>query len=780
MAICLIEDGIHSVRLEERIIKERVYFDENIWINVANMLSRYPEINQIPIFADDNNSIVCFAKDDPKLSGLMMKLYNLAKDEKIWKEVPSIHITGMNEVLFYLAKISEKKGVAVSVEGNLWEQLGMFTISREYLQGTLIAGEDGAWIDELYIRLETKEEKTVWNQDRWEKLCIDIKEKDQTVAFYAIPGATSELIYDAFLQKGIFPKEIVCQGQFNALYGHKVNDIHELSARICCLAGARDDVRVDMVLENIIREQRGSFEGIYLLSGVECILPDVMLNHMIYQSGKVVLIGEKRLCDLFEKHCTELNKVQVVYLENREQIPENANKYMQALWFYLDFPSEETANQFKEVSAGCMQEGIYLSRYFLNNYMFYEYGFKQNCFTKEETMKMKCLRQMQVLADECSVNQAKQNRRKHNILFTASHLSYLWDGIAPLYKYYMKKTDVECTVMFSSIWDILKVGDRNLKETAQNISEIRKSGGKVCFYKNWNSDRKFDACYNSLGFSEWYGNGKEVSKIVVSLQTTGYHTHYYIGNQKFEDMFSEHQRKESDYIVVSKFMAAWVVKREKKWRDKLLSFGYPRMDNLYESIQHCHVPTEWKECIAGKKVIYFTDFQSALFMYCLEYCKRDELVLIWRPHPYDYNSSWTRKRIEEWGNKENVIIDTNQSYSIAFKVSNALVTSFATSVQINYLFTDKPVLILDREFWKWGENGVDFQEEEWYKAAYVAHDERTCREFVDMIMDGRDDQREDKLPYRQFMQQGFDGRVCERIAEFIDQRLEEVTSKDWE
>ena len=776
MAICLM-DG-NSVEIEETLIREKVYFDENIWINVSNVLSRNSDMNEIPIFADDD-TILYIAEDSPKLTGLMIKLCELAKDDQIWKEVPSVHIKGMNEVLFYLEKLLERKGVPVSVEGDAWERLGIFSAGREYLNGSQIVGEDGEWIEQLYARLEAEGRKPIWNQEQWENFCKDIKKSDKSVIFCAVPGATSELIYDAFLQKEIFPEAIVCLNRFNALCGKRVKTIHELSGDVWVLAGVSDDARMSVMFEAVTREQGGCLENVYMLSGVERILPDVMLRHMIRHCGKVVLMGEKRLCGLFEKHCTELDKIEVTYVENKEQIAENADKGMEALWFYLDFLSQEAVDQFQEVSASCMQEGIYLSRYFLNRYMLYGDEYSEACFTHEEIVKMKCLKQIQIWIDECSVNHDKQNRGKRNILFTASHLSYIWDGIAPLFKYYTKRTDVECTVMFPSIWNLLQIGVRNLKETVDNITEIKKLGGGVYFYNNWDSDRKFDICYTILGFSEWYEgliDIREVSKTVVSLQTVAYHTHYYAGNQKFEDMFRECQREESDYVVVSEFMAEWAVQIEKKWKDKLVPLGYPRMDSLYENMHNSNIPSEWKKKVEGKRVIYFTDFHPDLFMYCLEYCKKDKLVLIWRPHPYAYDVSSMRKDIEEWRNKENVIIDSNQSYSVAFNISDALVTSFCSSVQINYLFTDKPVLVLDKKCWNWGENKIDFREEAWYKAAYVANDEKVGRKFVDMIMDGKDDKREEKLPYRQVMQKGFDGMVCERIAKFADGKLGEMSS----
>lgn len=769
---------LQNESIEAALVREKVFFDKNIWTNVSDTLSLHKNIKKIPVLAADD-TILCFAEDSPRLTRLMMELCELAKDNRIWTEMRFVHIKGMNEVLFYLEKLLKRKGISVSVEGALWESFGESTLCGEsgYLQGLQIVDEDGGWIDQMYNRLESGKRISVWNWERWDHFCQNIKEKDEPVILGVVPGAASEQIYNAFLQKEIFPESIVCQSQVHALFGRKVKDLHGILGGIWCLAGAKDDARMKAMLEAVVREQEGDFERIFFLSGVERILPDEMLKYMIQECGRVFLTGEKRICALFATHCTKLGEVEVAYVEKNEKATEKADEDNVALWFYFDFPTQEAVDQFNELSSSCMQEGIYLSRYFLNHFNYFEYECDTDCFTNEEIVKMNNLKQMQVYAEECSMNQFKCNQGKRSILFMTSGLSYLWDGLFPLFNYYVMRTDTECTVMFPSIESIIGVGERNLKETVECISEIKKLGGSVSFYNNWYLDRKFDVCYTSLGFSGWYegGNGIDIhkaSKIVISLQTTGFHTHYYIGNQGFEDMFGKYQ-KETDYAIVSKFMAEWAVQRDGKWKEKLLPFGYPRMDRLYEDLHSCRISDEWKKKAEGKRVIYSTAYSVDLFMYCLEYCKEDKLLLIWRPHPYDFDSYRTRDRIEEWKSKENIIIDTNQSYSAAFCISDALISTFSSSVQINYLFTEKPILILDKGYLGI-KNEINFQEEAWYKAAYAANDEKACKEFVDMIMDGRDDKREEKLPYRQFMQQGFDGRVCDRIVQFIDGKFGET------
>ena len=47
----------------------------------------------------------------------------------------------------------------------------------------------------------------------------------------------------------------------------------------------------------------------------------------------------------------------------------------------------------------------------------------------------------------------------------------------------------------------------------------------------------------------------------------------------------------------------------------------------------------------------------------------------------------------------------------------------------------------------------------------------TANDFIDMIIAGKDERKVETMPYRQYMQRGFDGKVCERIASFIEDNL---------
>ncbi len=617
-------------------------------------------------------------------------------------------------------------------------------------------------------KIETQQRNEICDVAQWKAFCN--AKKDIPVILCVTPGASSELVYDAFLQEGITPQSIFCPDQFHTLYGKKLNVMPETKEFIWCLVGARIDARINMMYEEIVRKDHSRNSNMYLLSQLGCILPDTGLRHMICQCGKIVLMGENRMCKLLEKYCLNLGKIEVIYVADQEPMEANNDWGMDSIWFYVDIPSKDMPKRYREAYENCKRNGIYLSRYFVDHFMWYRNEKIDSYFTQKELISIRYLEQMQSMAAESSMDSHSQDKKRKHILFLASELSYIWYGVIPLFKYYIRREDTICTVVFPYIWNILEVGERNLKEMAENISEICKQGGIVRFNNNWCPDKTYEVCYVNLGISQWYYSGigndiRKASKMVISLQSIAYHTHYYAGNQEFEGMFAEHHREQIDYAVVSCFMAEWAAQKDKKWSGKLLSLGYPRMDALYEDLHNSKIPEQWKAIAEEKKVIYFNgELDSRLFTYCYDYCKKDKAVIIWRPHPYDFDTPHVRERIEKLKNEKNFIIDTNQFYDTAFNISDALVTPFCSSILVNYLFTNKPILILDNM----KDSKIDFRQEAWYKASYVASDEETGRKFIDMIMENRDDKKDEKLPYRKFMQQGFDGKVCERIAAFVD------------
>ena len=136
----------------------------------------------------------------------------------------------------------------------------------------------------------------VCNLEQWRDFCINVKEKLASVMLCVTAGASSELVYNAFLQEKIIPQVIVCPDQFQSLYGKRLNSdmISDSEKCVWCLVGARTDCRIDAMLEDIVNRQNGYKENIYLLSKIGCILPDTGLRHMICHCRQVMMVHPPR------------------------------------------------------------------------------------------------------------------------------------------------------------------------------------------------------------------------------------------------------------------------------------------------------------------------------------------------------------------------------------------------------------------------------------------------------------------------------------------------------
>ncbi len=767
-AICY-QSLLQTTAIEDAVIRDKVYLDQNIWKNIADVLLRYPDLTSLPVLTEDDR-ILYLAEDSPELSEWMMRLCRLEKEDAIWREIPAVRIKGFHEAFAFFKNFLEKKGIPVFTEREDWEKIGVSSSCKEEPKGTWTIAEDGEEVDQLYLKYR--------KNNVLEELCKEVKENGSEVIFCCAPGTESEAVYEILLREGIYPQAVWCLEQFHTLYGQKViSGPPSGTGKVYCFAGKKGNIDVDKMFDRIMRRQNGCCDNIWLLSELSDCFADDEPRHMIRHCGKAVLMGEKRLCMLLQTGCSGMGDIETAYVHGEQQIAESLGRYKDALWFWLDVPSKEPQTSWLENYEACRQRGIYLSRYFSDHYRYYEEAERHTCFTQDEIAQMNCLRKLQAMFDECRKDAHTPSDREREILFYGPLYSYSWSGVAPLFEYYMKQGNARCTVVFPSVWEIIKIGKRNLWEITDIVADIRSWGGQVGLYDDcWYLDRVYDVCYVILGCSPWHAkNGVfRSSKAVISLQTLAYHTHYYIGDESFERMFGEQHREEIDDAVVSGFLARWAGQKEKKWQKKLLALGYPKMDSLYEELQTCQIPDEWRRMTKGRRVFLFTVYCKELFQYCLEYCENDKAVLVWRPHPLSLESPQMKALAEGWKNRKNVLIDENPSYSPAFCISDALITTFCSSVQINYLLTDKPVLILDKGYLGAESNDIDFQEEAWYRAAYTANSKKECEDFIDMMIDGRDDQKEEKLPYRQFMQQGFDGKVCERIAAFAEQNYTDV------
>lgn len=230
---------------------------------------------------------------------------------------------------------------------------------------------------------------------------------------------------------------------------------------------------------------------------------------------------------------------------------------------------------------------------------------------------------------------------------------------------------------------------------------------------------------------------------------------------------------------------------------KLVSIGSPKVDAIVNSLKLPVVyPEGWKEKLAGKKVFLINTHLSYFvkgFLYeagaegRTDYAKwyheqlmeqllnREGCALIWRPHPLLKTMLRSRNmmssvefveameaRIRE---SENGVVDENGAYDISFRISDALVTTYSSIIP-EYMISGKPVYVfqyrLNEENCK--RSPVDYSNL-YYMA--VAGEERKFPGFVQMVLEGKDRLRENRMEdvHRAFS--NLEGTIGQQIYEYL-------------
>lgn len=362
--------------------------------------------------------------------------------------------------------------------------------------------------------------------------------------------------------------------------------------------------------------------------------------------------------------------------------------------------------------------------------------------------------------------------KKEIIMFFLTAFPYFVDNISSLIFRYIQ-SGKECIFVFPDIKQIMDVGFENIDRMVDVIEKLEAAGGK-CYDVNEQGlyVNEYAICFLC---SEYSGRLplalRRLSRYVVAIQVTALYIHMYGIKERFEEVFSEQARNEIDYLIASDYIANWICERDNKWDNKILRFGYPKLDTMYYALKGIQdIPKEWKKKTFGKKVYLFTTYN--IEQGWLEYFsgKEDNKVAIWRPHPLRFTRAGEKQKIMQMSEKYNIIIDDTLSYYAAFDTSDALISAPFSSVMVNYLYTGKPVCIYLNDtvdaVYKLAEQVC--QQEAWYQSAYIGQDEEGVLEFMKMIGEGLDVRKEELAVYRKHIINHFDGAVCNRIYDYFD------------
>lgn len=317
-------------------------------------------------------------------------------------------------------------------------------------------------------------------------------------------------------------------------------------------------------------------------------------------------------------------------------------------------------------------------------------------------------------------------------------------------------------------------GHNNLGRLRAMIDSYEEKGIHCISLSHPGLDRcKIRTCYNLGYWLEYnpYDRDFGTDRKNIAIQITPFLAHQYIkyGDEEveqFETIFSEDLRNKVDYYIGSEYFCDWIAGHDKAWENKVLRLGYPRMDRLYKTINtQPEIPQEWLDAIEGKTVIFSALYNIEPYL-ALFPKENSDTILIWRPHPLNLQNKEYVEKIRKYEENNAVIVDFQPGYYAASSISDALISDIEVSLNLNYLYYQKPVLLIVKEV-QYG----DYEDQAWYKAMYKAGSTDEVKSFIRMIKAGMDYEKEQLQPYRDYMTSQFDGQVCERIYDFIENRL---------
>lgn len=185
-------------------------------------------------------------------------------------------------------------------------------------------------------------------------------------------------------------------------------------------------------------------------------------------------------------------------------------------------------------------------------------------------------------------------------------------------------------------------------------------------------------------------------------------------------------------------------------------WGHPKAD------QHCQnkkylIPEEWQKKINGRRVLLWCphhtiipglecvstwlDFSETIFAQAE---KHEDILLLWRPHPLLFgalvnNHYITQEElerfVEEKAASNNVILDRNEDYRMAFAASDGMISD-GTTFSIEYLFTGKPLMLTTKKLESFY-NGKRLKE-----GLYIGRTPEDIAVFIDVFAAGQDPKRE--------------------------------------
>lgn len=195
------------------------------------------------------------------------------------------------------------------------------------------------------------------------------------------------------------------------------------------------------------------------------------------------------------------------------------------------------------------------------------------------------------------------------------------------------------------------------------------------------------------------------------------------------------------------------------------STGIPIMDELlvdknnladpWKPQSHCKKKIIWAphhSINIDNWVVYSTFLQYADFMLELAVKYKDEVQFAFKPHPllrHKLEQMWSKDKIAsyyaQWTNMENTQFESGK-YLGLFKYSDAMIHDCG-SFTIEYHYTLNPVLYVLRD--EHHSDNLNLFAKKAFDLHYKAYSKEDIEQFIQNVIDGKDDMREERIAYYQ-------------------------------
>ncbi|MED4853129.1 CDP-glycerol glycerophosphotransferase family protein [Caldifermentibacillus hisashii] len=381
---------------------------------------------------------------------------------------------------------------------------------------------------------------------------------------------------------------------------------------------------------------------------------------------------------------------------------------------------------------------------------------------------------------------------KYHVVFFAE-LGQKWDSMNSVYQAFMKREDCEVKVVLTPIFrsvqsngkvetdviyedyltpmgiDFIPYEQYDIAKDLPDMAFISNPYESVTLPQFWPENI---SKYTKLVYIPYYTGlliNSDSIKAHCGLPIAKYAWRILAQSYEIKDMHREYSPKRGENVIVT---------------------GLPKWDYLFDTKNFpLSLTSNWDSKLKNKKVFLWnshydvTSSTSTIFEYgklIVDFFKnKKDIALIWRPHPMtdsifklylsQYEGYWNELK-DTVINSENMILDTNKSYQMAFNSSDALLSDWSSIIP-QYLLTRKPILLLKKP------NVTDRIIDDSEMLISLQLLEQTdqwsgIEKFISNIKNGVDESKENRDEIIKKDLSSADGRIGEKVCSLLLKELQ--------